>query len=68
MTIPRDRIRFSEEREVSIKDQIQVSIEHYTTKDWDWWPLSQPVRALQKGHTIIRWKCVSFQLCKRESN
>jgi len=68
MTIPRDRIRFSKEREVSIKDQMQASIENYTTKDWDWWPLSQPVRALQKGHTIIRWECVSFQLCKREPN
>ena len=60
MKMPRDRISFLHQRNVSLADKIKIFIEDRTSDNWNWWPLEQPMRALQTGQTRIKWQCVSL--------
>jgi hypothetical protein len=60
MTMPRDRVSFLHHHNVSLADKIKIVIEGRTSDNWNWWPLEQPMKALQKGQTRIKWQCVSL--------
>jgi hypothetical protein len=55
MSIPSDRIWFSDEDDNSILNKFKILVEEFTEEDWDWWPL----RMLQKDQTRVHWLCVS---------
>ena len=59
MTIPGDRIWFSDEEDCSILNRFKASVEARTEENWNWWPLQPRMLKLQSGQTRIHWRCVS---------
>jgi hypothetical protein len=59
MSIPSDRIWFSDEDDNSILNKFKIIVEELTEENWHWWPLRPKMRMLQKGQTRVHWLCVS---------
>lgn len=59
MTVPGDRIWFSDEEDCSVLNQFKAFIEARTEENWNWWPLQPRMLKLQPGQTRIHWRCVS---------
>lgn len=60
MSIPSDRIWFSEKDDLSLSNQIKAFVEDYTEENWNWWPLRARMRELQINQTRLHWRCVSI--------
>lgn len=60
MTIPSERIWFSDEDDNSFLNKFKTVIENVTEEDWHWWPLRPKMRMLQEGQTRVHWRCVSI--------
>ncbi|KAF5576691.1 hypothetical protein FPANT_10802 [Fusarium pseudoanthophilum] len=43
--------------EVSLSDQIKISVEKLTGSPWDWWPLRPPEVPLRRGYVRMNWAC-----------
>ena len=59
MTIPGDRIWFSDEEDASILNQFKAFVEARTEENWDWWPLPPRMLKLRPSQTRMHWRCVS---------
>lgn len=59
MSIPRDRIWFSAEDDLSVWNKVKTFVENHTEENWNWWPLRPRMRMLQINQTRLHWRCVS---------
>ena len=62
MSIPSERIWFSEEGDKSFTNRIQSFFEDITEESWNWWPLQPRMRTLQKDQIRLHWTCVRIAL------
>ena len=60
MSIPYDRIWFSDEEDPSLVNRLKTMIEDATEENWNWWPLRPRMKTLLKGQTRVHWICVSL--------
>jgi hypothetical protein len=59
MSLPSDRIWFSDMDDNSILNKFKILVEHLMVEDWKWWPLRPKMRRLQMDQTRVHWLCVS---------
>lgn len=59
MTIPDNRLWFSEREDLSIANKFKAFAEQLSNEEWCWWPLRPRMRSLQKDETRLHWQCVS---------
>jgi hypothetical protein len=59
MSLPSDRIWFSDMDDNSILNKFKILVEDLTVEDWQWWPLRPKMRKLQMDQTRVHWLCVS---------
>jgi hypothetical protein len=59
MSLPSDRIWFSDMDDNSILNKFKILVEDLTVEDWQWWPLRPKMRRLQMDQTRVHWLCVS---------
>ena len=62
ISVPSDRIWFSDENDKSISNKFKICIENLTEENWHWWPLRPKMRMLQNGQTRVHWLCVSIYI------
>jgi hypothetical protein len=60
MSMPRDRVWFSDEEDTSLLNKMKTTIEDATENNWDWWPLRPKMKQLQKDQTRVHWHCVRY--------
>lgn len=53
------RLEIMKQDRHTLKDKLQLQLEHSTGLAWDWWPLSAPRKPLARGMLRIRWEMVS---------
>jgi hypothetical protein len=59
MSLPSDRIWFSDMEDNSIVNKFKIFVEELTEEDWHWWPLRPKMRKLRADQTRVHWHCVS---------
>jgi WD40 repeat protein len=62
-SIPRDRMWFSDNDDLSIINKLKAKFEDVTEADWDWWPLEPRRKNLKKNQVRVNWECVSYPSC-----
>ncbi|CAN9208885.1 unnamed protein product [Alternaria alternata] len=60
--LPATSVEISTEEDKSISNQMKSFVEDFTMLDWNWWPLTPRMRALQTSEKRLIWKCVSRDL------
>ena len=58
MSLPSDRIWFSDMDDNTIVNKFKILVEDLTVEDWQWWPLRPKMRKLQMDQTRVHWLCV----------
>ncbi|CAN9179693.1 unnamed protein product [Alternaria alternata] len=55
--LPATSVEISTEEDKSISNQMKSLVEDFTMLDWDWWPLTPRMRALNPNEKRLIWKC-----------
>ena len=64
--LPATSVEISTEEDKSISNQMKSLVEDFTMLDWDWWPLTPRMRALNPNEKRLIWKCVSRDLMQSD--
>ena len=64
--LPATSVEISTEEDKSISNQMKSLVEDFTMLDWDWWPLTPRMRALNPNEKRLIWKCVSRDIVQSD--
>lgn len=56
-SIPLDRIWLESNNGKSLPNRAKLFIENATEDNWNWWPLTQPIRVLERDEIRLNWTC-----------
>jgi len=60
LTIPSERITFTEDYDQSLLDRLKTRVEVISGEAWNWWPCAPGKPKLAEGDIRINWQCVGL--------
>lgn len=65
MSIPSDRIWFSEKDNNFWCNRFKAFVEDATEDNWNWWPLQPRIRSLRRDQARVHWLCVGNMMYRK---